>query len=488
MESPYNHKHRGIYAMTIITQEHENEQQFSGRVKDFFRRYQIGDILRKCNAYKHSGVPVVAVVSYLFCLVFRNRSMYLDMSSDRKGCAFGRDTVYRLKNSVRINWERFTTLLSARIITESLQPAVSEKRRDVFIVDDTIFERNRSRNVELLAWKYDHAKHRTIRGFQLLTLNWSDGVTQIPVNYCLTSAAKADKRINEAQIVSAGSAGGRRRRLAQMEKPDVVPFLLKEALKAKISAQYVLFDSWYCIPKLIYTIKQMQLHTVAMVKRGSKQYVCNGRRMNCKEIFAANRKRRGRSKYLLSVDVEMPYQPDKHQDEIMIPVKLVYVRNRNKRNEYLLLLSTDLNLSEEEIIQLYGKRWNIEVFFKTCKSVLKLTGECRSISYDAMCAQTAIVFARYMLLALEARREQDPRTAGPLFCLICDEIADVTFQQALAYLQQFWEILLQAFPLPEQRITALFSDFMASLPVDVAAMLAFVAGKSSLGHVSGCEV
>ena len=117
--------------MTIITQEHENEQQFSGRVKDFFRRYQISDILRRCNAYKHSGVPVIAVVSYLFCLVFRNRSMYLDMSSDRKGFAFGRDTVYRLKNSVRINWERFTTLLSARIITESLQPAVSEKRRDV---------------------------------------------------------------------------------------------------------------------------------------------------------------------------------------------------------------------------------------------------------------------------------------------------------------------------------------------------------------------
>ena len=92
----------------------------------------------------------------------------------------------------------------------------------------------------------------------------------------------------------------------------------------------------------------------------------------------------------------------------------MYVRNRNKRNEHLLLLCADLSLTEEETIQLYGKRWDIEVLFKICKYVLKLTGECRSISYDAICAHSAIVFPRYMLLALEAGKEQDPRTAGPI--------------------------------------------------------------------------
>lgn len=82
-------------------------------------------------------------------------------------------------------------------------------------------------------------------------------------------------------------------------------------------------------------------------------------------MSAANKKRRGRSKYLLSVNVKLPCQPEKEKgakeqsEEILIPVKLVYVRNRNKRNEYLLLSSTDLSLSEEEIIQLYGKRWKI---------------------------------------------------------------------------------------------------------------------------------
>ena len=89
-----------------------------------------------------------------------------------------------------------------------------------------------------------------------------------------------------------------------MEKPDVVPLQLKNALKAGVLAKYVLFDSWYCIPELIHQLKNMNLHTMAMAKRGSKKYLCDGKRMNCKENIAANKKRRGRSRYLLSVAVQ----------------------------------------------------------------------------------------------------------------------------------------------------------------------------------------
>jgi len=114
--------------MAIITQDIEIEQQFSSRIRRFFKRYQIGALLQKCNAYKCTGIPVVSIVMYLFCLVFRNRSMYLDMTSDRKTCDFKQDTVYRLKNAAHINWLRFTTLLSARIIKETIQPLTSEDR------------------------------------------------------------------------------------------------------------------------------------------------------------------------------------------------------------------------------------------------------------------------------------------------------------------------------------------------------------------------
>lgn len=75
----------------------------------------------------------------------------------------------------------------------------------------------------------------------------------------------------------------------------------------------------------------------------------------------------------------------------MIPAKVVYVRNQNNRKDYLCLLSTDLSLEENEIIRLYGKRWDIEVFFKVCKSYLKISKECHALSYDARTAHTAVV-------------------------------------------------------------------------------------------------
>ncbi|MFR3321845.1 MAG: transposase [Lachnospiraceae bacterium] len=52
---------------------------------------------------------------------------------------------------------------------------------------------------------------------------------------------------------------------------------------------------------------------------------------------------------------------------------------------------------------MYGKRWQIEVFFKACKSMLNLIGECHSLSYDALTARVAIVFTKYMLLAMGQR-------------------------------------------------------------------------------------
>lgn len=94
-------------------------------------------------------------------------------------------------------------------------------------------------------------------------------------------------------------------------------------------------------------------------------------------------------------------------------------------------ICTNPDLSEEEIIRIYGKRWQIEVFFKTCKSYLNLVGECHSLSYDALTAHVAIVFARYMMLALEQRKDQDHRTHGEIFFFLIDELPDF-IQNSLA--------------------------------------------------------
>ena len=114
-----------------------------------------------------------------------------------------------------------------------------------------------------------------------------------------------------------------------------------------------------------------------------------------------------------------------------IPVKVVIVRNRNKKSECLYLLSTDCSLSDAEIVRIYGNRWSIECFFKASKSFLKLGTEFQSRTYDAMVSHTAIVFTRYTMLEWIRRKENDEKTYGELFFMLCEDIQDMDLTNAL---------------------------------------------------------
>lgn len=130
------------------------------------------------------------------------------------------------------------------------------------------------------------------------------------------------------------------------------------------------------------------------------------------------------------------------------------------------MISTNVNLDENEIIRIYGKRWDIEVFFKVCKSYLNLSRECNSLSYDAMTAHTAVVFTRYMMLSLESRESSDTRPLGELFLHFSDEMADITWIQAFQMLlQMFRTILTDYTELSDEKITQLVDAFMDTLPV-----------------------
>ena len=198
-----------------------------------------------------------------------------------------------------------------------------------------------------------------------------------------------------------------------------------------------------------------------MVKKTPKMFFrYKGEALSLPTIYNRNKKRRGRSRYLLSVLVDVV------KDGESIPAKVVYVRNRNKRKEYLCLICTDPSLDENEIIRIYGKRWDIEVFFKVCKSYLNLSRECNSLSYDAMTAHTAVVFTRYMLLSLESRESRDKRSLGELFLYFSDEMADITWIQAFQMLlQMFRSILKDNTELAEEKINELVDAFMNTLPV-----------------------
>lgn len=384
----------------------------------------------------------------------------MNLITGRNTPGFAKDTVYRFIKMIQINWIRFTTLLASRIIKNAIVPLDSKDRANVLIIDDSMFERNRSKKVELLAKAYDHADHRYRFGFRMLTLGWSDGSTFLPVNSVLLSSENRKNRVNEAADVDKRTAGYKRRMLSIQKGTQAMLTLLRAAKTAAIPARYVLFDSWFSSPSTLHAVKSIGYDVIGMVKKTPKMFFrYHGEDMSLITIYNRNKKRRGRSRYLLCVPVDVV------KDGETIPAKVVYVRNRNKRKEYLCLISTDTTLDENEIIRIYGKRWDIEVFFKVCKSYLNLSRECNSLSYDAMTAHTAVVFTRYMMLSLESRESNDNRSLGELFLYFSDEMSDITWMQAFQMLlQMFRTMLINNTELCDDKIDELVDTFINTLP------------------------
>ena len=125
---------------SILPQDTEGQELFNS-ITAFFSLFGIGKILTRCNARKEKGVPVLQIFMYKLCNVFADRSMYMQQRTGSFKEDFSKNTFYRFLNSAKTNWLRFTSLLSAEIINHEIKPLTDESRTNVFIVDDTLFER-----------------------------------------------------------------------------------------------------------------------------------------------------------------------------------------------------------------------------------------------------------------------------------------------------------------------------------------------------------
>ena len=264
---------------------------------------------------------------------------------------------------------------------------------------------------------------KSVKGFNLLALGWTDGFSFVPVAFNMMSSAKAEKRLNEARNMDRRTIGYRNRLAAMMQKPDAAIAMIREALNAGIVADYVLMDTWFTNEPFIKRLLAEGLDTIGMLKDNKQMYHYGRKLVNLKCLAAHHVRFTGNGDLLGSVVVQT--KKDR------IPVKLVFVRNRNKRSEYIILLSTDCSLSDGEIVRRYGYRWSIECCFKVSKSLLKLGKEFQPINYDTTVSSTAIVFTRFILLEWLRRRNSDWKSMGELFFICCEDVRDIELTEAL---------------------------------------------------------
>ncbi len=145
-------------------------------------------------------------------------------------------------------------------------------------------------------------------------------------------------------------------------------------------------NTWFTIEPMIQSILKLEIDVISMVKQ---QYCFRGRLHTLLEL-----------QKFVNYGSPSNIFDSLHMTTKKIPVKIVFLCNRNKKSECLYLLNTNILLSDSEIVRIYGNRRSIECFFKPSKPFMKLGTEFQCRCYSAMVSHTTIVFVRYIFLRM----------------------------------------------------------------------------------------
>lgn len=170
----------------------------------------------------------------------------------------------------------------------------------------------------------------------------------LPVNFALMSTKNLKYMLGSKAITSdKRSIAGRRRLQAQKKMNEVAIELIQQALSLGVRAKYVLFDSWFTSPKMFWTLNQLDLYGLGMIKKSSKIYYRYRQRLyDVKGLYEhlAASKICQKNNYLYSSIVIAQFQGHEFL------MKLVFVSKRGNKSNYLVLATTQIKLQPEQII------------------------------------------------------------------------------------------------------------------------------------------
>lgn len=100
--------------------------------------------------------------------------------------------------------------------------------------------------------------------------------------------------------------------------------------------------------------------------------------------------------YALNVYLDLPQNGEKLD---LLPIRLVFSSAVNQRKDkWVVILSTDIKLSAEEILEIYALRWSIEVYFKEVKQHFSFLKE-QTGDYAVHFASIHLAAIRFILIA-----------------------------------------------------------------------------------------
>lgn len=482
--------------MKSITEIFDNSKELLDGISHFIDKYIGSTLLRKCgitkivdnvtenSIYEYADTPLSHLIGTVkeskflekcvsarqlladkILVGFTAASPYRLFETGNFFRTYKKDTFYRFDLMPKANWERLQLETAGNVIYD-IESQTDKKHTCALIFDDSLYARTGGKGTDLCGKVFDHNDHKMRTGYRMMTGGWTNGEVFLPFSQTLLTTRDDNLMVGPDIPVDRRTIRGRRRAAAKEKGTDTVCRMVREAQKLGIPFRFVLFDTWFSNPAQLVELKNIGADAIAMIKKNSTKYLWTNpetgaqSKLDVKEIYSRNKKRRGKSRYLLSVNVIVTDSGGR-----AIPAKLVYARNHSNRKDWVCFVCTDTSMSEKEILEAYMLRRQIETYFKLTKSYLKLRTECHSTSYDAITSHMVIVAIRYMILATERFKNNDNRSIEELFYGVQREIVNELVDCAIVLMiDTLLDSIREYYNASEAQIAEMVVLFISKLP------------------------
>jgi hypothetical protein len=187
--------------------------------------------------------------------------------------------------------------------------------------------------------------------------------------------------------------------------------MIERAISLGIYADYLLVDSWYSKPIFLKKVNDMGLAVVSRMANNnsiwnfadSKEKTLNAIYNKLKQVKRIKTGTYGKIRFSYFATMVTHKKAGK--------IKIVFIKTQSN---LIPLVSTDITLDEDEIIEIYKRRWDIEQGYKELREHFGLGKEENRI-YEALVARITLSFFTYNIVSYINRISSEPQTIGGLF-------------------------------------------------------------------------
>lgn len=328
-------------------------------------------------------------------------AIFCEVEGAQGALGFSRSSLYDKLASPLIEWcgLAHAIMMSVAKLLLKLHPG----DEGFLVLDDSNIERDRAKKCELGSNKlFDHNTRRWHRGFCLIQIGVAISNLFVPVAFKLYGTAKDEYRIEERSNVDMRTTAGKHRKEATVSKPELVLEMLRYLSSTVCAGLTILCDSWFTSPSFIASAKALGYGVIGLHKENrTKYYTFDGRAIcvadearKIKEAIKAGHKFGSIAK---SIPVYIVY----HQTRIK--GKLIFAKNWRHdgsavKKPYVAILTTRLDMTDEEVRQAYRRRWRIEQGFRILKSWFGLISGNSAQLFETNIALVSLAHIRYALL------------------------------------------------------------------------------------------